>query len=269
MADFIDFESDRKHYELGRHTHGKTLGAEPFLEHPRQRERAILTGDALKNFLFGYDGNWVEKSPKSGTINRLSDTNCYFVNGILNTYTEAEETAQQIANLTGVKITLVYSKTEGLIEDLIKAKNIDNQKISTQATLQIAEFLKKDLNRNKSVVIMAHSRGAAVVRMAVEGLRITEKQGKRLTVITFGGYALPAENWRTPANVISFVNAADPVPKLKSPIIYPEFPNLSKHGMNAYLGWIPIFQRLQAKTNKPFTGKITIHSSFIEQFLEY
>lgn len=270
MAEFIDFESDRKHYELGRYVHGKTLGTEPTDDMGTTKLSRVWTGDALRNSLFGYDGSYADIQPQRGFSKNASATNYYFVNGILNTYTKAESSAQKIADRIGTKVTLIYSPTEDLYNDLKIAVAIDTGKFITQATQKVREFVKRDLNQGKKVTVMAHSRGAAIVRVAIENFRLTPDQTQNLTIVTFGGYSPPAENWKTSATVISFVNnknslETDPVPKLKDPIIHPSFlfKSLPLHFMDAYLGWIPIYQKLEAKG---FKGKVTIKSEFLELF---
>lgn len=232
------------------------------------QNRKPLSGEEVANWLFGHDGECVDVLPSKGSNARLSSTNYYFVNGILNTFSMAESSAKSIADMLGVKVTLVYSRTEGIKTDIEKAFKIHAQKLLTPATRQVIQLLSNDLRRGKKVVVMAHSRGAAVVRMAVEYLQLTSKVNQeKLTVVTFGGFGFPAEDWYTHATVISFINddgfESDPIPKVYDPLLMPSAPNLKIHLFENYLGWIRIYQKLEAKH---FSGKITIRTYFLQDF---
>lgn len=138
----------------------------------------------------------------------LSNIRFYFVNGIFNPYSSAIEAATAIANHIGTNIHLIYSKDEGPIDDFVVAIQVAIGKIRTQAVMELARRVARDLNRKKKVVIIAHSRGAAVVQSAIESLRLEEWHGENLAIAALGGFSTPPSTWKVPAStmIVSYQN---------------------------------------------------------------
>ncbi|HOY05723.1 MAG TPA: hypothetical protein PLO67_10005 [Saprospiraceae bacterium] len=173
---------------------------------------------AMINESCGIDGNWVTVCPVSKTT-ALNATSIYFVNGIWNDYLDAMESTLDIANLIGADVTLVYSSNKGW--NLIDAADIAIAGLKTAAVCTLASNVKKDLNNNRKVILIGHSRGAAVVQSAVESMYIQEWQGSNLAILTLGGFSKMPGKWKVPksAMVHSYAQASsrtfDMVPFLR------------------------------------------------------
>lgn len=160
------------------------------------------------NKLYGFDGAIMEvTASKSGISSKMALVSVYFVNGIRNQFTEALESAQIISSELNASITLVYSKTEGPLDDIENAHYIVRTGALTQAAQVLRNNISKDIESGKKVIFIGHSRGAAIAWSVVRQLRRLSLKGN-LTILTLGGFCIRAENWETDADVISYVNVS-------------------------------------------------------------
>lgn len=169
-----------------------------------------------------FDGTEKLVRPKSsGFDQKMNQFKIYFINGIQNSIVEAYSSASNVADILGAPVHLIYSQEESFLKDLwVAAIDIGILNQVTCAGQNLRSHIKKDLNIGKKVLVLAHSRGAAITTKLVESMHLDEEITKNLTVATFGGFCKRAERWNTNANVISFINAdsqreiADTVPLL-------------------------------------------------------
>lgn len=177
---------------------------------------------------YGYDGSLSLIQPCNGRNMRFSSTSIFFVNGILNKYSSAKESAKVIANIFGQNVCLIYSKTEGPIDDIDSAFRILYNNDRTQSVQITTKMVRAALDSYNKLILIGHSRGAAVIQKAVESLNLTEEEGSRIAVLTLGGFCKIAERWRLPttAMIVSYVNID--YAKLKFDLV-PTFVHKTKH----------------------------------------
>lgn len=186
-----------------------------------RRAAEIAKGNHIRsiNDSYGFDGNMTIMYPMHRK-STLASTVVYYVNGIWNDYVEALDSAQQITNLVGTEVKFVYSSNEGI--DILIAVQIATSERKTAAARVLADNLKRDLKSNKKVIVIGHSRGAAVVQSALESLSLMEWQGNNLAILTLGGFCKLPEKWFVPKStmILSYIqlNAEtfDMVPMLRN-----------------------------------------------------
>lgn len=154
-----------------------------------------------------------------------SKESLFYVNGILTKGDSAEKQTQEISNLVGKPVTLLYNPTEGFVNDVVESAlqvmNIKNDKSTVNAT---SEKFYQTLKSGKELKVVAHSQGAAISAQAltnVEKRLLMETRNpsevkemmKKVTVVTMGGAASKAD-FPSNVNLIERKHKGDIVPKL-------------------------------------------------------
>ncbi|MFN8672853.1 MAG: hypothetical protein U0457_12325 [Candidatus Sericytochromatia bacterium] len=153
-----------------------------------------------------------------------SNEDIYYINGILTKSASAEKQTQEVANLLGKPVTLLYNPTEGFAKDVLEAAlqvmNIENDKSTVNDT---ADRFYDTLKSGKELKIVAHSQGAAITAQAlakVEKKLLFENEDpskvsellKKVTVTTIGG-ASSKEDYPKGVSFFEIKHKDDIVPK--------------------------------------------------------
>ena len=207
----------------------------------------------------GEDGYMTRVNP----LNRQSAQNessqkTYFQNGFGNSYPEARNSTQLVANEWGEDVINVYSEGAKQTDQSFPVMRDANDAIlyakgmQTTATHVLTQNIYEDLMAGEEVLVFAHSRGAAVMYNVVP--EVQEKldfHGKgyllqNLQVVTLGGYSPPAEMWGTSATIVDIANEGDLIPALRGhghPQTNIFNSNLREaHPVRSYLPWIRYIQ---------------------------
>ncbi len=155
-------------------------GAVTFLGKDVSEDTVEDIGERIEDaaeFLNGYiaeKGLWLESEAKAGRKNAVAgDVQTFFVNGVLNDYASAAETAQQLAKLLGDDVTLLYNPSEGAVSDLVQCAE---QKVAPKMPQGEVEHVRSRLygilarSEAPTIHVVAHSQGTMMVAKALEGL---------------------------------------------------------------------------------------------------
>lgn len=215
--------------------------------------------------------NWIQKQPARpgedgfiSTIPPVSDhyaenpegIKYYFVNGVLNEFVEARNSAQMIANEIGQPVVLIYSASTKQNDHPLPVSPDAVEAIAyrlgagSQGTSALATSLFLDLSHGKEVRVFAHSRGAALTYNAVTDLHqflistdMNDRMGN-LEVITLGGFNPPSAKWAYGAKVVDVANQYDAIPWLAGHgAAGTHLGNISldSHPIATYKDWIKFF----------------------------
>jgi hypothetical protein len=179
----------------------------------------------------GEDG-FITKVVSASSDGEYVGRKTYFVNGMLNEYDGAINSAMRISSELGEPVFQVYSKSElqndngkiksGMYDATTAGFNLALNNELTESGVSLATSMAIDLVAGKPVLVFAHSRGAAVTYNAVNSvadyLKSTGNSGylKNLTVVTLGGYSPPTNQWNPAITIQSHVNPGDPIPLLRN-----------------------------------------------------
>jgi len=115
---------------------------------------------------------------------RETETLIIFVNGMLNTLTEAKESASEIANIFAQKVDLFFNS----VEKLETALSTTFQELSGRVLSSVIEHLCMLKKQKKNVWIFAHNDGVMITKHALDHLHPDLR--KNISVFAFGGMTL-------------------------------------------------------------------------------
>jgi hypothetical protein len=111
----------------------------------------------------------------------------YFINGIKNTLNSSRDLGKSIAEFLNNPVYHIYSETLGASNDILLAHDFLDGKM-TVASIVFSQHLKKDIQKKQKVIILAHSRGAALVKGVIESHAFKDLDLSRVQLITLGAY---------------------------------------------------------------------------------
>ncbi len=191
-----------------------------------------------------FDGSWLgangqalpAKTSTMGEVNPVLPSNfngptaetVVYINGIISTATDAANTMQRIANVTGDGVVSIHNSSGGAIDDLLQAAGdkLDegkNKAVDAAARAIYAALTDPDNKQKPAMHLVLHSQGALIGVRALERVRgwfmtrdhETRKQIEArfsaLEIETFGG---AATDYPDGPKYVHYVNSADLVPDL-------------------------------------------------------
>jgi RHS repeat-associated protein len=174
----------------------------------------MVMGDGFK-WNPSYSGPHSAICPMTGS--HFVNVEYLYINGILNSKTDAEEGARLVSNaLGGVAVSPVWNSTKGFLTDVLGSILL-HLGFQTHATRKIAEAIVEALEKvgkNGFVEIVIHSRGGLAFDMAQKLL--TPEQKSQLNVTTFGSAKMI--NPQEFNSAVNFVSTRDSVPFISDPI---------------------------------------------------
>lgn len=139
-----------------------------------------------------------------------------WVNGIANDFEDSAASALLLSDIFhGAQVHFFYNPTEGMVNDLIKARNHYNGGDCPEAK-DLAEHLRLTLKTTDRIIHIGHSHGGIITARAAEYL--TPEERARIDVILVGSPALIPEGVFRSAT--HYVSDQDPVPSWNPEIYY-------------------------------------------------
>ena len=208
------------------------------------------------------DGEYTETVQPSYCTTK--DGEIIFVNGILNSPDDHDESKQKIADAFGRPVRGIYNKSEGVVRDLGQAIGDMRWPLSpslfgalspllfggggkNQATIRLYEEIRRKLEKGEEVRIVAHSQGAIILRNALREISRTfgREEMKKIKVITMGS-PVPVYTFPWGPDYKHWVFAEDPIARIGAPsheisrldrdISWYNAPGIMpKHGVSTYL----------------------------------